>query len=255
MNRQQKKRYQRQMLFPEIGEKGQEALLKARVVQVGCGGLGSTLAQCMVRAGIKSYTIIDQDVSQIDNLHRQFLFDENDALRKSKKALAATRKLKKADSGVEVKGVARTLTSTNADRLLSGHDLVLDGLDNMDTRYLVNDWCVKNRVPWIYGGVVGGSGMVMVIIPGKGPCLRCLFPDPQAARSAPNTDTGGIINTLPAHVATIQATEAQKLLMKSPYLVRDLRLIDLWSGECQRLRILRNPECPCCAKKRFQFLE
>lgn len=238
-------RYQRQIIFPELGLEGQEALGRSRVAQVGCGGLGSTLAQCMVRAGVGKYTIIDKDVSEINNLHRQFLFDEEDAKQKSPKALAAARKLKQADSNVDVVGYAEELTAANVDRLLSGHDLVLDGADNLPTRYLINDWCVENRVPWIYGGVVGTCGMILVIRPGQGPCLRCLFPDPECAGFLPTTAAAGILNTAPVFIAALQSTEAIKLLIQSPALITDFRVFDLWTGNYQRLPILPHPACRC----------
>ncbi len=255
MNEDQEKRFHRQMLFPGIGQDGQQKLLQAKVALVGCGGLGSTLAQCMGRSGIKKLTIIDNDVVDITNLHRQFMYNENDARQKTEKAGAAAKIVSEADSSVEVNGTAARLGRDNIDELLEGHDLILDGLDNMKTRYLLNDWCVKNNVPFIYGGVVGSSGMLMPVIPGDGPCLRCLFPDPEAAQAAPNTDIAGIINTLPAHVATIQATEAQKLLIGSKDLIRELQVMDIWTGDRQKLKINRAPKCKCCGKKKFEFLE
>ncbi|MDM8552438.1 HesA/MoeB/ThiF family protein [Desulfobacterales bacterium HSG2] len=239
-------RYQRQIQFAGLGEEGQAKLGRARVVQAGCGGLGSTLAQCMVRAGVGKLTIIDQDTADITNLHRQFLFDEADVRKKARKAVAAAEKLKNADSGVEVVGIATELSSSNADRLLSGHDLVLDGTDNMETRYIINDWCVKNNIPWIYGGVVGATGVTMVVLPGKGPCLRCLHPETETDESAASVEALGIINTVPAFIALLQATEAMKLLINSPDLILDLRITDLWSGDYQRISVKQDPQCLCC---------
>jgi len=246
MDESKRQRFDRQILFSGIGEEGQEKLLASKVVQVGCGGLGSTLAQCMGRAGIGKLTIVDKDHAEVTNLHRQFLFDMEDAESGVNKALAAKKILEKVDPDLEVAAIPEMLTEENADELLGGHDLVLDGLDNMDTRYLINDWCLKNGVPWIYGGVVAGCGMVLTILPGEGPCLKCLFPDPEACDYAPTIPTAGIINTLPAHIATIQATEAQKLLIGSPDLVLDLRIVDLWAGSVQRMPLKKSPSCPAC---------
>jgi len=255
MDRSRRHRFSRQIQFPGIGEPGQERLARAAAAVVGCGGLGSTLVQCLGRAGIRRLTIIDQDEPDFTNLHRQFLFDEKDVAGKTNKARLAGRRIARADSGLEVKAIAQKLAAKNADALLSGHDLVLDGLDNMPGRFLVNDWCVKNRVPWIYGGVAGATGMVLVVRPGHGPCLRCLFPDPEAAAQGADVKSAGIINTLPAHVATLQATEAVKLLVRSPALVTDLRIVDLWRGADQKIKLRRDPDCPCCGKHRFEFLE
>jgi molybdopterin/thiamine biosynthesis adenylyltransferase len=254
MNEELEKRFHRQILFPGIGKSGQEKLLQAKVAQVGCGGLGSTLAQCMGRSGIKKLTLIDSDIADVSNLHRQFMFNEDDAKAKTKKATAAAKTISRADSNLEVKGIATRLDHNNIDELLEGHDLILDGLDNMNSRYLLNDWCVKTGTPFIFGGVVGSSGMVMPILPEDGPCLRCLFSDPEAAQSAPNTDTAGIINTLPAHVATIQVTEAQKFIINSKDLIRELQILDLWTGDHQRLCINRNKKCSCCGENNFEFL-
>jgi adenylyltransferase/sulfurtransferase len=235
------------MQFAGWGESGQAKIAKAKVVQVGCGGLGSTLAQCMARAGVGKLTLIDRDIVDITNLHRQFLFDEEDAAKKIPKAAAAAEKLKRADSKAELAVITEALSSSNADRLLSGHDLVLDGTDNMETRYVINDWCVRNHIPWIYGGVVGATGMTMVILPGKGPCIQCLYPaDDLKDKTAPSIEDTGIINTAPAMVALLQSTEAMKLLIGSPDVIRDLRIIDLWSGAWQHISVSRNPQCPCC---------
>lgn len=247
-------RYLRQVSFPGLGRAGQERLRRASAVQVGCGGLGSTLAACMVRAGIGRYTLIDKDSPDLTNLHRQFMYDEADAASGRNKARISARKLRRADSTVQIKAVAAELTAKNVDRLLSGHDLVLDGLDDMAARYIVNDWCVKNGVPWIYGGVAGSCGMTLTILPGRGPCLRCLWPEPADRAALPNCITAGIINTVPALVATLQATEALKILSGGGEPVTEFRVIDPWAGTSQSLAVRRNPDCPCCGHGRFEFL-
>ncbi len=248
-------RYHRQIIFPGLGEQGQAKLGQAKVVQVGCGGLGSTLAQCMVRAGVGKLTIIDHDSPDITNLHRQFLFDEDDVEKKNKKAVIAEKKLKKADSGIDITGIPGKFSGSNAHKLLAGHDLVLDGTDNMLARYAINDWCIKNSIPWIYGGILGATGMTMVILPGKGPCLRCLYSETEQTINTSSADPRPVINTIPTFIASLQATEAIKLLTGSPDLIRDLRIVDLWSGEFQQITIEKDPQCVCCGKQQFTFLE
>jgi len=209
----------------------------------------------MVRAGVGKLTIIDPDIVDITNLHRQYLFDEQDVRKKAKKAIAAEKKLREVNSNIKIEGIAAAFSASNAQKLLSGHDLVLDGTDNMQTRYIINDWCVKNNIPWIYGGVIEAMGMTMVILPGKGPCLRCLFSETGLVGEAESTGVAGIINTVPTLIAALQVTEAMKLILNSPDLVRDLRIIDLWSGDYQKISIKRNPQCPCCVKRQFTFLK
>ncbi len=243
-------RYDRQVLFSGLGEKGQAMLARASVVQVGCGALGSTNASCLVRAGVGTYTIIDRDTVEVSNLARQFLFDEDDVARHEKKALAAANKLGRANSAVKVTGIAEELNAGNVARLLAGHDLVMDATDNMEARLVINDWCVQNNVPWIYGGIAGSCGMTMAILPGKGPCLCCLFPDPDACAGALTTAIAGVINTAPALIAALQSTEAMKILTGSTEVITDFRLIDLWSGELQRIPVKRDPGCRCCGEGR-----
>ncbi|HUT53165.1 MAG TPA: ThiF family adenylyltransferase [bacterium] len=239
-------RYDRQVLFSGLGEKGQAMLARASAVQVGCGALGSTNAACLVRAGVGRYTIIDRDTVEISNLARQFLFDEDDAAQRSKKALAAAAKLGRANSTVKVAGIAEELNAQNVDRLLSGHDLVIDATDNMEARFVINAWCIAHNIPWIYGGIAGSCGMTMVILPGAGPCLCCLFPDPDACAGALTTQIAGVINTAPALIAALQSTEALKILTRSAEIITDFRLIDLWTGEWQRIPVKRDPKCKCC---------
>ncbi|RLC29531.1 thiazole biosynthesis adenylyltransferase ThiF, partial [Candidatus Woesebacteria bacterium] len=191
----------------------------------------------------------------ITNLHRQSLFDEQEVRKKAKKAIAAEKKLREVNSNIKIEGIAAAFSAFNSQKLLSGYDLVLDGTDNMRTRYIINDWCVKNNIPWIYGGVMEAMGMTMVILPGKGPCLRCLFSETGHAGEAESTGVAGIINTAPTLIAALQVTEAMKLILNSPDLVRDLRIIDLWSGDYQKIPIKRNPQCPCCVERKFAFLE
>ncbi len=247
-------RYSRQVIFEGIREPGQRKLLDARVVQVGCGALGSTIASLMVRAGIGHYTIIDRDLPEIHNLQRQILFDEDDVKQARPKADIAVDKLRRANSEVEVQARHTVLDKSNVDELLAGAHLVMDATDNMETRYLINDYCVREGIPWIYGGVVAASGMTMNILPGEGPCLRCVFADAPEPGQIPVVNIMGIIASIPSVIASIQVSEAIKLIIGSPELSRDLNCIDLWRLELRNLQVVKNPSCECCGKRNFAFL-
>src|SRR6266550_922215 len=168
-------RYARQTLLPWIGERGQQKLASARVVIVGCGALGGAAAEQLARAGVGHLTIIDRDIVELSNLQRQVLFDEDDARANLPKAVAGERRLRRINSSIEIRGVVADLVGENAEELLDG-DLMLDGTDNVETRYLINDLAVKKGISWIYAGCVGSEGRVMSVVPGKTACLRCIFP-------------------------------------------------------------------------------
>jgi adenylyltransferase/sulfurtransferase len=242
-------RYLRQIMLPAIGAEGQAILSRARVAVVGCGGLGSVLSHIMVRMGVGHVTLIDGDRPDITNLHRQILYDETDVAAGNMKALISADKLRRINSQTGVVGLAEWIDATNADRLLAGHELILDGTDNLRTRRLLNEWSIARGVPWIYGAVMCAQGMVLVIRPGEGPCLACLFPDTAAdpATTAPLP----IFPPAPVAVACLQASEAIKLLLRKPHVTPDLIVMDLWEGSQQRISISRNPDCPCCVRRRF----
>ena len=245
-------RYERQMLLPELGEEGQRELLASRVVIVGCGALGSNLATLLVRAGVGYVRIVDRDLLETHNLHRQVLFDEDDLGRS--KAVAAARKLRRINSGVTVEEHHEEVNAANLEQYVSDVDVVLDGTDNFETRFLVNDACVKHGIPWVYGGVIGCTGMTMTVLPGSGPCLRCLFPDPPPPGVLPTTATHGVLNTAPALIADLQATEAIKLLVRPEDLRVDLLSVDLWGRSFRSLEVERDPSCPTCGQRHFEFL-
>lgn len=244
----QEKRYYRQILLPVIGPEGQARLDRSRVAVVGCGGLGSVLSQIMVRMGVGRVTVIDGDRPDITNLHRQILFDEADVSERRPKAQTAAVKLQRVNSQVEIVGVAERLDAANADRLLAGHEVILDGTDNLRTRFLLNDWSISNGTPWVYGAVMFAQGMMLVIRPGNGPCLACLFPGMPA--ETPDASPLSIFPPAPVAVACLQATEAVKLLLRKPDVNPDLVVLDLWDGSQQRIPIRRNPECTCCGQRR-----
>ena len=256
MNAAQRERYSRQILFPGIGRRGQEALLSAHAVIVGCGALGSFHAAALARAGVGRLTIIDRDYIEPANLHRQWLFEEADAAQALPKAAAAARRIAALDSSLRVRGVVADLTAANAAELLEGAGVILDGADNFETRYLVNDFAVSRGIPWIYGAAVGSYGLAMPVIPGRTPCLRCVYPDPPSGIQ-PTCETAGVLNAIVSLIASLQAAEALKILSGHADLVRPgITTADIWTGALRQVRdIPRDPECPACARREFPFLQ
>lgn len=251
-------RYHRQMLLPDWGEEGQSRLSAAHVLLVGCGALGCSIADMLARAGVGHLTIVDRDVVEITNLQRQTLFAENDAAEGMPKAEAARRRLAAVNGQVKVRAVIADYTSRNAESLAAGAQVLLDGTDNFETRYLLNDLAVKRDVPYVYGGAVGTRGMAMTIQPGKTPCLRCIFEEPPPAGVTQTCDTAGVLGPMIAMVAAHQATEALKLLLARPDLVTTTLLdLDAWTNTSRRIDISksRRVDCPCCGQRRFEFLD
>ncbi len=248
-------RYHRQIIFPEWGEEAQKKLAQSRAVLVGCGALGSGIAMALVRSGIGELTIVDQDLPEISNLHRQFLFDEDDVKRAEPKAIIACKKLKKANSQVKLKAVPERLDASNIEKICKGTDIIFDGTDNLLTRYIINDFAVKNQIPWIYGGVIGASGMMMPIIPQKTPCLRCLFPEPEKALKTPATAELGVMNPAPLLLSALEVIEGLKILTGRGKVFKGLFQFDLWEFKFSTIEIKILPHCPCCQKGQFEFLE
>lgn len=248
-------RYSRQVILPNIGEKGQKTLLKSKIIIIGCGALGTVVANNLVRAGVGKISIIDRDFVELNNLQRQILFDEDDI--GIPKAVAAAEKLKRVNSDVEIEAMVKDLNHMNAEKIIRGADLVLDGTDNMQTRFLINDVCVKRKIPWIYTAAVGTYGMTMTIIPGRTPCFRCFLPDVPEPGSLPTCDTAGILNTIPAIIASIESTEAIKMLLKEKTTANaesDLIFYDVWSNDFEKRTIIQDKRCRCCVEHKFDFL-
>jgi molybdopterin/thiamine biosynthesis adenylyltransferase len=244
-------RYSRQRLLPEIGPKGQAAIGRSSAVVIGCGALGTHALSFLVRAGVGTVKVIDRDIVEESNLQRQNLFEERDVGRA--KAKVAEEHLLEINSTIDIRGEVLDLSYANVQRAVRDATVVIDATDNMDTRFLVNDACVKLGVPWIYQGAVGVSGMVMPVV-GKGPCLRCVFPSPPQPGELPTCDTVGIVNTLPAMVASLGVTEAFKIMQrKEPS--NELLFLDVWQGDIQRIKVKKNPECETCGKRNFEFLQ
>jgi len=250
-------RYSRQILFKEIGESGQYALLNSRVLLVGCGALGCAQAEMLARAGIGYLRIVDRDFVEHSNLQRQTLFTESDSDLRLPKAVAAKRRINAINSEINVEDIVADVNLSNVEELVKDCDLVIDGTDNFQVRYLVNDACVKNNVTWIYGAAVSSYGSTMTIIPGETPCLRCIFDEMPDAGSAPTCDTSGVIMPIIQTVAAAQAAEALKLLVGNKDAIHhSLMQFDIWSNERQRIKLgAPDSDCICCGQRKFEFLD
>lgn len=250
-------RFDRQMRFQPLGAEGQERLLNSRVLIVGCGALGGQLAQTLVRCGIGFLVLVDRDVVDWTNLARQVLFDERHALLGEAKVTAALETLGRIGGPTRLLGHAAHLDAANIEELAAGCDMVLDGTDNVATRYLINDFCVQRNLPWVYAGVVQAHGVCLPVLAGRGPCLRCLFPIPPAAGVLQTCDSAGVLLPAVAAVASIQAGWALRVLVEGSRLERSIELarIDVWNGELRSTPIARASDCPCCVQHRFEFLE
>ncbi len=249
-------RYSRQIRFLPIGEEGQRRIRAARVAIVGCGALGSFQAEALARAGIGMLRLIDRDFVEWSNLQRQFLFDEQDAAEALPKAAAAARRLAKVNSEVALEPVIADLTPSSAEELLEGIDLILDGTDNFETRYVINDVAVRGGVPWIYGAAVGSYGLKLAIVPGSTACLRCVYPEsPTGAQ--PTCETAGVMSSVTATIAALQVADALRILAQgADQIVARLTTIDVWSGEIRQIDPpAKDPDCPCCAARKFVHLE
>jgi molybdopterin-synthase adenylyltransferase len=255
MSRHVSNRYQRQSLLPCIGEAGQARLAESSVLLVGCGALGCHAADQLVRGGIGRLRLADRDVVELTNLQRQTLFDEQDEGRA--KAEAAARRLHYVNSSVAVEPIVADVWAGNIEQLIEGVDLILDGTDNVQTRYLLNDAAVANDIPWVHAACVGTEGRVMAVGAGSA-CLRCVFPTPPAARELPTCDTAGVLQSAAATAASLQVAQAIRILV-GDWEPGDQRLwtLDVWSGRFAAvdLRGAKQAGCPCCGKRNFEFLQ
>jgi molybdopterin/thiamine biosynthesis adenylyltransferase len=248
-------RYARQVIFPDLGEAGQRRLLDSTVLLVGCGATGTVIANHLARSGVGRLRIVDRDFIELNNLQRQLLFDEEDMAEGLPKAEAARRKLSRINSQIAVEGIVADVTPDNILELLDGADLAMDGADNFETRFLLNDACVQLGLPWIYSGVIASYGMTMTIRPGETACLRCLLGQLPAPGTAPTCDTAGVLAPSVAVVASIAAGEALKLLAGFGELnAGKLLNFDLWDNSLERFEVLRQPDCPACGQRDFEFL-
>jgi molybdopterin-synthase adenylyltransferase len=249
-------RYSRQVRFAPWGVDGQERIGASRVAIVGCGALGTVQAEILARAGVGLLRIIDRDVVELSNLQRQFLFSEADAREGTPKAVAAARRLAEINSEVTVEPMVADLSPSNAVELLENIDLILDATDNFETRYLINDFSVRENIPWIYGAAVASYGLKLAIIPNVTACLKCVYPEPPQG-AQPTCETAGVLSTVTATIAALQTADAMRILKSgSDNFLARLTTIDLWTGEVRQLSPpSRDPNCPCCARRDFVHLD
>jgi molybdopterin/thiamine biosynthesis adenylyltransferase len=247
-------RYSRQIRFAPLGPEGQQRLGEATAVIVGCGALGTVQASLLARAGVGKLRLIDRDYVEENNLQRQLLFTEEDARDAMPKAEAARRHLLAANSGIEIEAHVSDLDPENAGELLRA-DVILDGTDNFETRFLINDFSVRERIPWIYGAAVGSYGIAMPILPGDSACFRCIYPEPPAGVQ-PTCETAGVLGPVTSLTGSFQAMEALKILSGNIASVqRRIFTADLWNGPVRETSMPpRDPDCPACGRHEFIYL-
>jgi|SRR5579884_1803114 len=250
-------RYSRQIRFAPIGEAGQARIQSGRVALIGLGALGSVAADLVVRAGVGSVRIIDRDFVELTNLQRQSLFDEEDVRNNLPKAVAAEAKLRRINSTISIDAVVEDVNPTTVEDLIGDADLVLDGLDNFETRFVLNDACNRLEKPWIYTAAVGSYGLVMPILPGQSPCLRCLMGTLPAPGTSPTCETAGVIAPITHTIASIQVSEALKFLTGNLN-PDDIRLLsyEIWAHRFQRIDLGRDvmKSCAVCSEHRYEYL-
>lgn len=247
-------RYTKHILIKTIGKKGQNIISNSKIVIIGCGALGCVISNNLVRAGIGTIKIIDRDFVELNNIHRQILFNEKDAQNKLPKVVAAANKLSEINSDINILYDMQDVNSDNIESIIENYDIILDATDNMETRFIINDVSIKMNIPWIYGGVVHTIGMSMNIIPNKTPCFRCIMESLPTPGSIDTCDSSGILNTLPVIIGSIQSTEAIKILVDLNNINKDMIYIDAWKNSFSKFNIEKNSNCICCKKNKFEFL-
>ena len=251
-------RYSRQVLFRPLGEAGQARIRDARVLVAGCGGGGAESASLLARAGVGFLRIVDRDVVELSNLQRQALFEEADVREGLPKAVAAARRLGRVNAGVTVEPVVADVGPGNVRALLDGIDLVVDGFDSFEARFLLNDACVEKGTPWVYGACIGSTGLAALLVPGRTPCLRCLVPEVPEPGTSPTCDTAGILGPAAHLAASMQVGRALRwLATREAPAETELVYADVWDGRFTRAALPYRPgesRCPCCVERRFDFL-
>ena len=250
-------RYSRQTRYPPLGIAGQERLAAARVAVAGCGALGGVVAMALARAGVGHLRLIDRDVPEPSNLPRQVLFDESDVAAGLPKAVAAANALTRINSTIEVQAVVADITPATAMDLLAGVDLIVDGMDTFEARFLINEVACLRSIPWVHGGAIGAEGRVLAIVPGRTACLRCLIPEPPAVGAVPTCDTAGIIGPAALVVGAVEAAEALKLLVNADATIGHMLVFDLWTATWRTVDLapLAAGGCPTCRHADHPWLE
>jgi molybdopterin/thiamine biosynthesis adenylyltransferase len=223
-------------------------------VIVGCGALGTAIADSLARCGIGRMRIVDRDFVELSDLHRQVLFDEDDARRRLPKAVAAANRLREVNSSVEIEPCVCDLTARNVEAAVAGFSVVLDGTDNLETRFLLNDACLKVGTPWIYGGAVGCTAMVMPIVPGRSPCFRCLVEELPPPGALPTCDRAGVLHAASSTAGHLQAAAALRFLVGTEEAPWRLLIVDVWRGEFSAVEIARRNDCLACVRHSYEFL-
>jgi len=249
-------RYSRQFILPGWGREGQERLARKTAAVIGCGALGSHIASHLARAGVGRLVLADRDFVEWHNLPRQALYSEADAAAGVPKAVAAARRLRQVNSQVAIEEHVVDVNSDTVEGLIEGADVVMDGADNFEVRYLVNEACVKHRIPWVYGGVLGTYGLSAPILPGETPCLRCLLGPMPPPGSVPTCETAGVLGAAVAVVAALEVVEGLKILLEQPQaILRSLAMVDVWSGDCERAQVQKGAtRCPVCDAGQYELL-
>jgi molybdopterin-synthase adenylyltransferase len=248
-------KYSRQVLFAGIGPQGQQRLLASGAVIIGCGAIGAATANLLVRAGVGRVRIVDRDFVEPSNLQRQMLFEESDARESLPKAVAAERRLRAINSDVNVEGIVADLNPENAGELLGGFPLILDGTDNFETRFLINDFAIETAIPWVYAAAVSSYGITMTVRPGLTACLACLTDSSSGVGLEETCDTIGVLGPIVSLIASLQSAEALKLLSgRESALHGRLVSTDVWTGRFQSVLPERSPECRACVRREFAYL-
>ena len=251
-------RYVRQLRYPPLGEAGQRRLVASRALICGCGALGSVLANTLARAGVGHLRLVDRDFLELNNLQRQVLFDEDDVAAGLPKAIAAANKLHKINSEIDVEPLVADVDHTNIETLLDGVDMIVDGTDNFETRFLLNDASLKFGIPWVYGGCIGAEGQTMTILPGETPCLRCVMQESPPPGTTPTCDTAGILSPIINVIASLEACEAIKILSGNQDAInRTLTVVELWDNRIRQVKLdalQRTVDCPTCHRREFPWL-
>jgi adenylyltransferase/sulfurtransferase len=247
-------RYSRQIVFDGIGKEGQEKIGDSRVAIIGMGALGTVIANNLCRAGVGYLRLVDRDYVEISNLQRQSIYTEHDVQSNLPKAVAAIEYLQKINSEITLEPVVCDVNSGNIEQLIEGVDLVLDGTDNLETRFLINEACHKHSLPWIFGAAIMSLGMTMNIIPGKTPCFQCLSGDVGASGSEHTCATMGVLNMITGVAASVQSAEAVKMLLNSEEVSISLFFLDVWTNTAEYLEIKADPECPLCGRHHYSHL-
>lgn len=252
-------RYVRQSRFAPLGEAGQRAISNKRALIVGCGALGSVIANTLCRAGVGQLRIVDRDFLELNNLQRQVIYDEQDVESGLPKAIAAANRLRQINSQIEIEPIVADVSASNIVELVADVDVIVDGTDNFEIRYLLNDIALKQGLPWIYGGCIGSEGQTMTIVPGETPCLRCLLPEAPPPGSTPTCDSAGILGPIINIIASLQSMEALKILAdKTAAISRVLTICDVWDNRLRQVKLdnllNQRADCPTCSGKEFPWL-